>query len=72
MYCKHLQVLSGKPYRRSADVWALGCIVYELLTLKRAFDASNLGAMYGKIVEYEHRATVKHDEIAEGPASLQF
>ena len=44
------EVLAGKPYRRSADVWALGCILYELLTLKRAFDANNLGTMYSKII----------------------
>ncbi len=45
------EALAGKPYGRSADVWALGCILYELLTLKRAFDATNLGTMYTKIME---------------------
>ena len=47
------EALAGKPYRHSAarDVWALGCILYELLTLKRAFDATNLGTMYTKIME---------------------
>ena len=44
-------MLSGKTYRRSADVWALGCIMYEMLTLKRAFDASNLGETYSKIMQ---------------------
>ena len=45
------EVLAGKTYRQSADVWALGCVLYELVTLTRAFDANNLGTMYSKIME---------------------
>ena len=30
-------------------MWALGCILYELCTLKLAFPGRNTGVIYGKI-----------------------
>ena len=32
--------MEGKPYSYKGDVWALGCVLYELCTLKVAFAAS--------------------------------
>ena len=37
MYC----IIIGEPYSYACDMWAVGCVLYELLTLKRAFDATN-------------------------------
>lgn len=34
--------LEQKPYSKSSDVWALGCIFYELIELKRAMEARTL------------------------------
>lgn len=44
------EVISNKPYGRKADVWALGVIVYELVTLRKPFDAENLVLLAIKIV----------------------
>ncbi|XP_047737422.1 serine/threonine-protein kinase Nek8 isoform X3 [Hyalella azteca] len=33
------ELCQNKPYNKKSDVWALGCILYELLTLKMAFQA---------------------------------
>lgn len=33
------EVLEGKSYNTKSDIWALGCIVYEMLALRRAFEA---------------------------------
>ena len=32
------------------DVWAIGCILYELCSLKKAFDGGNLGAITVKVM----------------------
>mmetsp|Transcript_22996 Transcript_22996/g.58542 ORF Transcript_22996/g.58542 Transcript_22996/m.58542 type:complete len:537 (+) Transcript_22996:184-1794(+) len=39
------EVIGGKDYGPECDTWSLGVILYELLTLKRPFDATNLGAL---------------------------
>ena len=36
-YCSP-EVIRGEPYNQKTDVWALGCILYELCTNKRAFN----------------------------------
>ena len=41
------ELCENKPYGPASDVWALGCVLYELCALKRPFDASNLfGIVY--------------------------
>ena len=36
-YCSP-EVVRGEPYNSKTDVWALGCIVYELITRRKAFN----------------------------------
>lgn len=45
------ELLSEKPYNQKSDCWALGCILYELLTLRHPFDARNQGALILKILQ---------------------
>ena len=42
--------MQGKVYGPKTDVWALGCILYELCTRKKAFDAPNLGTITIRIM----------------------
>jgi len=42
------------PYDQKADVWSLGCILYELCTLKQPFDASTLSGLLIKITRGEY------------------
>ncbi|XP_063839492.1 serine/threonine-protein kinase nekl-2-like isoform X2 [Ostrinia nubilalis] len=36
------ELCESKPYDTKSDIWALGCLLYEMCTHKRAFDAESL------------------------------
>jgi len=44
------EICQEKPYNDKSDVWALGCILYELCTFKHPFDAKSQGALILKIM----------------------
>ena len=50
------ELCEGKPYNRKSDVWALGCVLYELTTFRHAFDATNLPALVVNIVSGQYQA----------------
>jgi NIMA (never in mitosis gene a)-related kinase len=43
------EICSQKPYSWSADIWALGCILYELCMLRVPFDAQNFKQLCDRI-----------------------
>ena len=47
------EMCEDKPYNEKSDVWALGCILYELCTYRHPFDATNHGALILKILNAE-------------------
>jgi NIMA (never in mitosis gene a)-related kinase 1/4/5 len=48
------EICAGQPYGYKSDVWALGCVLYELLTLTHAFDAKTMQGLVSKIVKAEY------------------
>ena len=44
------ELCEEKPYNSKSDIWALGCVLYELCALKKPFDATNPGALILKIL----------------------
>ena len=44
------ELIKGEDYNNKVDIWAFGCLIYELLTLKICFYDENLFALYDKIV----------------------
>ena len=40
----------GRSYNEKSDIWALGCCLYEMSALKKAFDADNLPTLIHKII----------------------
>ncbi|XP_019935036.2 NIMA-related kinase 12 [Paralichthys olivaceus] len=54
------------PYSSKSDIWALGCLLYELCALRSPFAASNLMSLLYKITrgEYEPVPDVFSDNIS--------
>ncbi|CAB1324927.1 unnamed protein product [Coregonus sp. 'balchen'] len=48
------EVCQDIPYSSKSDVWALGCLLYEICTLRPPFAASNLLSLLYKIIRGEY------------------
>lgn len=44
------EICENKPYDKKSDIWALGCVLYELSTLKYAFVAKNMKFLLTRII----------------------
>ncbi|KPP70294.1 serine/threonine-protein kinase Nek10-like [Scleropages formosus] len=45
------EIVKSEPYGEKADVWALGCILYHMATLRPPFYSTNMLSLATKIVE---------------------
>ena len=43
------ELCGGEPYGSASDMWACGCVMYELATLKRPFEGTNLNRSYDNV-----------------------
>ena len=50
------EACQNQPVTDKSDVWALGCILFELCTLKHPFEAENLLGLVLKIVSEKHES----------------
>ena len=50
------EVLKGKKCNNKVDIWSLGCIIYELCTLKVCFDNNDEGlfGLMNQIINERH------------------
>ena len=43
----------GKPVDKRADIWAFGCVLYEMLTGRRAFDGDDAAVVLASVIKSE-------------------
>lgn len=40
------EVWKDQPYDNKSDIWSLGCVLYEMITLNPPFQASNMDLLF--------------------------
>ncbi|KAH0787686.1 AGC family protein kinase [Histomonas meleagridis] len=48
-YCSP-EICIGKRYNSKSDIWSLGCILYEMITLRKAFTGANITDLMKQII----------------------
>ncbi|CAG9312240.1 unnamed protein product [Blepharisma stoltei] len=51
------ELFKNKPYSYKSDVWAFGCVIYEMMNLRHAFDAQSLNGLAMKILKGSYPPT---------------
>uniref|UniRef100_A0AAF5CY85 non-specific serine/threonine protein kinase n=1 Tax=Strongyloides stercoralis TaxID=6248 RepID=A0AAF5CY85_STRER len=49
------EMCEGKNYNESTDIWAMGCILYEMACLQKTFEGTNLPALVTHIMKAEYK-----------------
>lgn len=44
------EVWKDQPYDCKSDIWSLGCVLYESVTLKPPFRAEDMAGLYKKVI----------------------
>jgi NIMA (never in mitosis gene a)-related kinase len=53
------ELCDGKPCNEKSDIWAMGCILYEIMALHRMFEGSSLPALVMKITAGKYKSLPK-------------
>uniref|UniRef100_A0A6A7GA08 non-specific serine/threonine protein kinase n=1 Tax=Hirondellea gigas TaxID=1518452 RepID=A0A6A7GA08_9CRUS len=54
------EIVNAKPYSFKSDVWALGCVLFELLSLRSPFGSENIAQVFDRIRHSEPPTIPKH------------
>lgn len=51
LYYASPEVWKDQPYDAKSDIWSLGCVLYEMITLKPPFRAPDMQGLYRKVLK---------------------
>ena len=54
------EVWKDQPYDSKSDIWSLGCVLYESVTLKPPFRADDMSGLYKRVVKGVYPKIPKH------------
>ncbi|KAJ8350143.1 hypothetical protein SKAU_G00252730 [Synaphobranchus kaupii] len=54
------EICENRPYNNKTDIWSLGCVLYELCTLKHPFEGSSLRQLVVKICRGRYNPVTAH------------
>ena len=49
------EVWKDQPYDNKSDIWSLGCVLYEMITLHPPFRAENMEGLYNKVIRGQYK-----------------
>eukprot|EP01064_Diplonema_japonicum_P031449 TRINITY_DN5624_c0_g1_i1.p1 TRINITY_DN5624_c0_g1~~TRINITY_DN5624_c0_g1_i1.p1 ORF type:complete len:764 (+),score=173.73 TRINITY_DN5624_c0_g1_i1:29-2320(+) len=53
------ELCQNRPYNNKSDVWSLGCVLYEMCSLRHAFDGSTMQSLMARIVKGQYKPLSK-------------
>ncbi|XP_041828862.1 serine/threonine-protein kinase Nek9 isoform X3 [Melanotaenia boesemani] len=66
------ELCQGAKYNFKSDIWAMGCVLFEVLTLRRTFDATNPLNLCVKIVQGNWTMEVNSDDYLPALIKLVY
>lgn len=45
------EVWKDQPYDNKSDIWSMGCVIYEMTTLKPPFRAQDMNGLYKRVLK---------------------